>query len=145
MRCPRAVGAANLTEPDLSGTKIRVRLGFMLDRGVSFAQAKRWLAGIDGLDACSLRPAQQIYAARLFHDGLTEPLPERLGVLAGERDLSAVPEITIGNGRSVGVHWSGAGTLGRRARACSRVAEARRGAGEAGRDQQRSWRRPLLG
>ena len=73
-----------------------MRLGFMLDRGVSFAQAKRWLAGIDGLDECTLRPAQPIYtAAPLFRDGLADPLPERLGVLDGERELVAVPEITI--------------------------------------------------
>ena len=55
-----------------------------------------WLAGIDGLDACTLRPAQPIYtAAPLFRDGLTDPLPERLGVLDGDREHVAVPEITI--------------------------------------------------
>ena len=88
--------AADLTKPDLGGAEIRMRLGFMLDRGVSFAQAKRWLAGIEGLDECTLRPAQPIYtAAPLFRDGLADPLPERLGVLAGDRELVAVPEITI--------------------------------------------------
>ena len=90
------LSAADLTKPDLGGAGIRMRLGFMLDRGVSFAQAKSWLAGIEGLDECTLRPAQPIYtAAPLFRDGLADPLPERLGVLDGERELVAVPEITI--------------------------------------------------
>ena len=37
--------AATLTKPDLGGDVIRMRLGFVLDRGVVFAEAKRWLAG----------------------------------------------------------------------------------------------------
>ena len=88
--------AADLTKPDLGGAAIRMRLGFLLDKGVSFAQAKKWLAGIEGLDECTLRPAQPIYtAAPIFRDGLADPLPERLGMLAGERELVTVPEITI--------------------------------------------------
>ena len=88
--------AADLTKPDLGGAEIRIRLGFVLDRGVSFAQAKRWLAGIEGLDESTLRPAQVIYtAAPIFRDGLTDPMPERMGVLDGDRELVPVPEITV--------------------------------------------------
>src|SRR4051794_37239129 len=54
--------AADLTKPDLGGSEIRMRLGFMLDRGVTFAQAKRWLAG-SSFDNCTARPMQVIYSA----------------------------------------------------------------------------------
>ena len=88
--------AADLTKPDLGGDEIRMRLGFLLDRGVTFAEAKRWLAGVEGLDESTLRPAQPIYTGRpRFLDGLVDPLPVRLGVLNGDHELVAVPEIQV--------------------------------------------------
>ena len=73
-----------------------MRLGFVLDRGVTFSEAKKWLIGLQGLDTCTLRPIQITYtAAPIFGGGLTDPLLERLGVLAGERELVAVPLINI--------------------------------------------------
>jgi hypothetical protein len=67
----------------------------VLDRGVVFAEAKRWLAGTP-IDPCTLRPIQVTYtAAPLFHDGLVDPLGERLGVLDGEHELVAVPDIHV--------------------------------------------------
>ena len=73
-----------------------MRLGFVLERGVTFAQAKRWLAGY-GLDNCTLRPVQVTYtAAPIFGDGLVDPLAgERLGMLDGEHELVAVPPLEI--------------------------------------------------
>ena len=88
--------AADLTKPDLGGAEIRMRLGFVLEKGVVFAQAKRWLAGIEGLDESTLRPAQPIYTAGpIFRDGLADPMPERLGVLDGDCELVPVPEISV--------------------------------------------------
>ena len=88
--------AADLTKSDLGGAEIRMRLGFVLDRPVSTAQARSWLANVEGLDKSTLNPAQPIYcAAPIFRDGLVDPLPERLGVLDGQFELAAVPEITI--------------------------------------------------
>jgi hypothetical protein len=88
-------GAADPTKPDLGGATIKMRLGFVLDRGVTFAEAKRWLAG-SGIDNCTLRPVQVTYtAAPLFHDGLVDPMPERLGVLDGGHELVAVPVIEV--------------------------------------------------
>ena len=88
--------AADLTKPDLGGAEIRMRLGFVLDRSVTSAQAKRWLAGVEGLDKSTLNPAQPIYCASpIFRDGLVDPIPERLGVLDGEHELVAVPETRI--------------------------------------------------
>ena len=87
--------AADPGKDDLGGSTIKMRLGFVLDRGVVFAEAKRWLAGTP-IDPCTLRPIQVTYtAAPLFHDGLVDPLGERLGVLDGERELVAVPDIHV--------------------------------------------------
>ena len=46
--------ARRLTRPSptSAATLIKMRLGFVLDRGVTFAQAKRWLAGT-GIDNCT--------------------------------------------------------------------------------------------
>ena len=81
---------------DLGGDTIKMRLGFVLDRGVVFAEAKRWLAGTP-IDPCTLRPIQVTYtAAPLFHDGLVDPLAgKRLGMLDGGRELVAVPAIDV--------------------------------------------------
>ena len=68
--------AADPIKPDLGGAEIRMRLGFLLDRGVTHAEAKRWLAGVVGLDPCTLRPVQITYtAAPLFQGDLRDPLP----------------------------------------------------------------------
>jgi len=88
--------AADLTKPDLGGDEIRMRLGFMLDRPLTTAEAKRWLADVDGLDRCTLQSNQPIYtAAPVFRDGLQDPMPERLGMLDGEHELVAVPWIEM--------------------------------------------------
>lgn len=88
--------AADPTKPDLGGDEIRMRLGFVLDRGVTFAEAKVWLASVEGLDQSTLRPAQPVYTARpVFCDGLADPLSDRLGVLGGEIEIAPVPEIRV--------------------------------------------------
>ena len=52
--------------------------------------------GVDGLDACTFNAIQVIYtAAPRFRSGLSDPVPVRLGMLDGERDLVAVPEIRV--------------------------------------------------
>ena len=85
--------------PDQAGPGRRhdqLRLGFMLDRALTTAEPKRWLAGVDGLDKCTFNAIQPIYtAAPRFRSGLSDPMPERLGMLDGERDLVAVPEIRV--------------------------------------------------
>jgi hypothetical protein len=61
---------------------------------VTYAQAKRWLASVEGLDTCTLRPLQVIYtAAPVFRDGLEDPIPRRLGVLEGAAERVAVPDL----------------------------------------------------
>ncbi len=86
--------AADPTKPDFGGQEIKMRLGFVLERGVTSAQAKRWLADVEGLDRSTLNPAQPIYtAAPRYLDGLVDPLPERQGLLAGSLELVPVPEI----------------------------------------------------
>ena len=88
--------AADLTKPDLGGDEVRMRLGFILDRPLITAEAKRWLADVEGLDRCTLQPNQPIYtAAPVFRDGLQDPMPERLGMLDGEHELVAVPRIEM--------------------------------------------------
>ena len=88
--------AADLTKPDLGGAEIRMRLGFVLDRGVTFAQAKRWLAGVDGLDESTLRPAQPIYtAAPSSAAGWSTRCPSAWACSTASASWSPVPEITI--------------------------------------------------
>ena len=86
--------AADLTKPDLGGDEVRMRIGFVLDRLIGYGEAKRWLAGVEGLDDCTLRPIQIIYtAAPQFRNGLHDPIPDRLGLLDGPYELVAVPHL----------------------------------------------------
>jgi hypothetical protein len=87
--------AVDPTKPDLGGPEIKMRLGFCLDRGVTAVEGKRWLRDT-GLDTCTLNPVQIIYTARpVFSGGLVDPMAVRLGVLDGDHDLVAVPQINV--------------------------------------------------
>jgi hypothetical protein len=84
--------AADPTKPDLGGDEIRMRLAFVLARGVTASELKRWLGGTAGLDPATFRPVQITYVARpLFADGLADPMRQRSGVLEGREERVAVP------------------------------------------------------
>ena len=88
--------AADLTEPDLGGDTIKLRLGFMLDRALTTAELKIWLGGVEGLDPSTFNAIQVIYTAPpRFRSGLADPLPVRLGMLDGELDVVPVPPIHV--------------------------------------------------
>jgi hypothetical protein len=64
-------------------TIISMRLGFWLDRALTGAEAKAWLAGT--IADCSIyTPNQVIYAATpIFKDGRTDPVAGRSGIVDG--------------------------------------------------------------
>ena len=111
--------AADLTKPDLGGDVIRMRLGFMLDRPLITAEAKRWLADVEGLDRCTLQPNQTDLHRGAGVPGWTAgPYARtarharrraRAGRRAADRDAQADP--------AGAVHVAGASALGRRSRA----------------------------
>jgi hypothetical protein len=58
---------------------VRLRLWYWLDRPVSCAELKRWLARTRSVDVGSIGPVNLIYTARpIFLDGAVDPLPGRL-------------------------------------------------------------------
>jgi hypothetical protein len=62
---------------------LRLRLWFLLERGLTGAECQRWLRGVPGVDPSTLRAAQVTYtAAPLFVD-MADPLPRRLAMLPG--------------------------------------------------------------
>src|SRR5262249_35600149 len=81
---------------------IFLRLFFWLDRGVSDAEKKTWMLPYtgNGIDPCISRTGQPVYvAAPAFEEGVKDPLAQyglpRSGMVAGFRDVVAVPEIVV--------------------------------------------------
>jgi hypothetical protein len=79
--------AGHLIKPGL-----RLRLWFLLERGLTGAECQRWLRGVPGVDPSTLRAAQVTYtAAPLFID-MTDPLPRRLAMLPGLETVACPTE-----------------------------------------------------
>lgn len=70
---------------------LRLRLWFLLDRPLTGAEAKRWLAGRGGLDVATLNPAQVIYTAAPAFQGMRDPLPCRVALLGGRERVQTPP------------------------------------------------------
>ncbi|APT57145.1 hypothetical protein RGI145_08595 [Roseomonas gilardii] len=70
---------------------LRLRLWFLLDRPLTGAEAKRWLAGRGGLDVSTLNPAQVIYTAAPVFQGMRDPLPCRVALLGGHERVQPPP------------------------------------------------------
>jgi hypothetical protein len=82
--------AGHLIKPGL-----RLRLWFLLERGLTGAECQRWLRGVPGVDPSTLRAAQVTYtAAPLFID-MTDPLPRRLAMLPGLETVSCPTEAEL--------------------------------------------------
>lgn len=79
------------------GTKsgLRLHLAFWLDRAVSDAELKAWLADAP-VDRAMFDSIQAHYtAAPVFTGGAIDPVPQRSGVIHGETDTVVVPSIDL--------------------------------------------------
>jgi hypothetical protein len=75
-----------------AGTKpgIRLRLAFMLDRPVTEAELKVWLADCPNVDLAVFNAVQMIYGNPVF-DGIPDPIEKRSGGFKGARQRTASP------------------------------------------------------
>ena len=70
---------------------LRVRWWAWLSRSTTGAELEAWFAGCP-VDLATFRPVQPIYtAAPLFDAGVPDPIPERLALLPGAREVVPVP------------------------------------------------------
>jgi hypothetical protein len=77
---------------------IRLHLWYWLDRPITDREAKRWTQIISAeytpIDTSLYQPVQPHYtAAPIFEDSIEDPLDQRSGLLEGDTDAVAVPEI----------------------------------------------------
>jgi hypothetical protein len=85
--------------PGPSGREVagdfKLKLAFWLDRRLTGAQIKRWMAAERApVDPAVFSAVQLIYLARPgFGPGLHDPVPRRSGTWQGEVDVVAVPEL----------------------------------------------------
>jgi hypothetical protein len=85
--------------PGPSGREVagdfKLKLAFWLDRRLTGAQIKRWMAAEKApVDPAVFGAVQLIYLARpSFGPGLHDPVPRRSGTWQGEVDVVAVPEL----------------------------------------------------
>jgi hypothetical protein len=84
------------------GSTINLRLYFWADRPLSDSDLKTWLCGCEPgtkerrwpmIDGAVFSPAQPIYTAAPLIVGMRDPMPQRSGMLYGETDEVAAPEI----------------------------------------------------
>ncbi len=73
----------------------KLKLAFWLDRGLTGAEMKRWMAAEQApVDPAVFRAVQPIYVARPgFGPGLHDPVPRRSGIWRGEVDAVTVPAV----------------------------------------------------
>ena len=85
---------------------IRLQLGYWLSRPLGEGELKSWLPG-KPLDHSVFAPVQPIYVAWPVIEGRPSPVPQRSGVLRGERDDVPVPAILESTGgRSAKRAWA---------------------------------------
>lgn len=73
----------------------RLRWWAWLSRPTTGAELENWFAGCP-VDFCTFRPVQPIYtAAPLFAPGMVDPVPERLVLLPGAREVVPVPPAAL--------------------------------------------------
>jgi hypothetical protein len=91
------------------GSTINLRLYFWADRPLSDSDLKTWLCGCEPgtkerrwpmIDGAVFSPAQPIYTAAPLIVGMRDPMPQRSGMLYGETDEVAAPEIAPEHRRS---------------------------------------------
>jgi hypothetical protein len=82
------------TGREASGT-FKLKLAFWLDRALTGAEVKRWMAAEKApVDPAVFNAIQLIYLARpSFGHGLHDPVPRRSGIWQGEVDTVTVPEL----------------------------------------------------
>jgi len=92
--------AWNLTPSHiLKNGKSRIRLYFALDRAVTLAETKTWLLRATIADGLAIDHAlwnsrvQENFLHPALDRGVTDPFPNRWGILPGEIELVAVPKI----------------------------------------------------
>jgi hypothetical protein len=75
--------------------EFKIKLAFWLERRLTGAEVKRWMAAEKAyVDPAVLGAVQLIYLARPgFGPGLQDPVPRRIGTWQGEVDVVAVPEL----------------------------------------------------
>jgi hypothetical protein len=97
---------------------IHLRLYFWADRPLSDSDLKTWLCGYEPgtkdrrwpmIDGAVFSPAQPVYTAAPLIVGMRDPMPQRTGMLFGETDEVAAPEIAPEHRRS-GYSGHGAGS-----------------------------------
>lgn len=73
----------------------RLRWWAWLSRPATGAELEAWFTGCP-VDLATFRPVQPIYTARpLFAAGMVDPLPERLAMLPGAREVVPVPHAAL--------------------------------------------------
>jgi hypothetical protein len=100
----------------------RAHCWFWLDRALVRAELERLLAGVEGLDASTLRSRQFHYTASPLFAGVDDPCHERIALLPGHAEV-AVPDLSPPPPRqafSIGVGGRGGGGAERYAAACLR-------------------------
>ena len=82
------------TGREVSGT-FKLKLAFWLDRALTGAEVKRWMAAEKApVDPAVFNAIQLIYVARpSFGPGLHDPVPHRSGIWQGEADIVEVPAL----------------------------------------------------
>jgi hypothetical protein len=82
------------TGREVSGT-FKLKLAFWLDRALTGAELKRWMAAEKApVDPAVFNAIQLIYVARpSFGPGLHDPVPHRSGIWHGEADIVEVPAL----------------------------------------------------
>jgi hypothetical protein len=97
---------------------IHLRLYFWADRPLSDSDLKTWLCGFEPgtkerrwpmIDGSVFSPAQPIYTAAPLIVGMRDPVPQRSGMIYGEVDEVAAPEIAPEHHRIASNAYSGHG------------------------------------
>ena len=77
-------------------TEARAHLWYWMDRALGQDELKKWQEdfGVD-VDSSVFQTVQPLYVARPIFTGGSDPLPRRSGLLMGDRDVVAVPDIDM--------------------------------------------------
>jgi len=67
---------------------LRLRLWFLLERGLTGVECQRWLRAVPGVDPSTLRAAQAIFTAAPVFEAMADPLPQRLTIRPGAETVA---------------------------------------------------------